>query len=176
MKCKHEGCTNDAEPDADECFDCWRNKCRCGSGEYHEEAYDARGIYLCKVCDKCREEKLGGYRPEVLTDPGYEADEDIEPDVPYSMGDFGPGPISNAETRRGVASGRMEVFGTPGSPIAQIPTGKDVFTKVQVVEILRDISTGMFSDASKGVVMDSMNQFTRAAITRAIANWLELQD
>ncbi len=40
--------------------------------------YDARGIPLARVCDKCRKEKLAGYRPEVLTDSQYEADEDIE--------------------------------------------------------------------------------------------------
>ena len=31
--------------------------------------YDSRGIYLCRVCDKCRKEKLAGYRPEILN--GY---------------------------------------------------------------------------------------------------------
>ena len=41
--------------------------------------YDARGIELCKVCDVCRAEKLAQFRPEVLTDSQYEADEDIEP-------------------------------------------------------------------------------------------------
>ena len=40
-------------------------------------AYDARGIYLCRVCDKCEKEKLAGYRPEVLTDSNYEHDEPI---------------------------------------------------------------------------------------------------
>jgi hypothetical protein len=34
--------------------------------------YDARGYYLMKVCEHCREERLKDYRPEVLTDPGYE--------------------------------------------------------------------------------------------------------
>ena len=41
------------------------------------EEYDARGIYLCRVCSKCVKAKLGKYRPEVLTDSNYEADEDI---------------------------------------------------------------------------------------------------
>ena len=40
--------------------------------------YDARGIPLCKVCDVCAEEKLKGYRPDVLTDPNYWHDEPIE--------------------------------------------------------------------------------------------------
>jgi hypothetical protein len=41
---------------------------------------DAQGIYLCRVCDKCREAKLSRYRPEILT--GYtqeDVDEPIEP-------------------------------------------------------------------------------------------------
>jgi hypothetical protein len=42
--------------------------------------YDARGIPLCRVCSKCRKEKLKGYRPEVLTNSQYECDEQIEPD------------------------------------------------------------------------------------------------
>ncbi len=43
--------------------------------------YDAQGIPLAKVCDKCRAEKLKGYRPEILS--GYDqsdVDEPIEPD------------------------------------------------------------------------------------------------
>ena len=39
--------------------------------------YDARGIYLAFVCDKCRQAKLAKYRPEVLTNPAYECDEPI---------------------------------------------------------------------------------------------------
>ncbi len=45
--------------------------------------YDARGIELCKVCDKCRATKLAQYRRDVLTDPGYYADEPIEPEDYY---------------------------------------------------------------------------------------------
>ena len=40
--------------------------------------YDARGIELCRVCDKCRKKKLARYRPDVLSDPNYWADEPIE--------------------------------------------------------------------------------------------------
>lgn len=43
--------------------------------------HDARGIPLCRVCDKCREKKLSKYRPEILS--GYtqeDVDEAIEPD------------------------------------------------------------------------------------------------
>ena len=42
--------------------------------------YDARGIELCKVCQLCIDVKLAQYRPEVLTNPSYEADEPIEED------------------------------------------------------------------------------------------------
>jgi hypothetical protein len=42
--------------------------------------YDARGIPLAKVCACCVERVLAGYRPDVLTDPCYEADEPIEPE------------------------------------------------------------------------------------------------
>lgn len=44
--------------------------------------HDARGIPLARVCVRCRAAKLRGYRPEVLTDPSYHADEDIEPEMP----------------------------------------------------------------------------------------------
>jgi hypothetical protein len=50
--------------------------------EYHKAnswwEHDARGIPLCRVCDKCRDEKLSHYRPDVLTDSNYWADEQIE--------------------------------------------------------------------------------------------------
>ena len=41
---------------------------------------DARGIPLCKVCDDCVDERLAKYRPDVITDPNYWADEPIEPE------------------------------------------------------------------------------------------------
>jgi hypothetical protein len=53
-------------------------KCSCGSGLYSWWEFDAKGIELCRVCDKCRTGKLSHYRPEVLSDPNYEADEPIE--------------------------------------------------------------------------------------------------
>lgn len=43
--------------------------------------HDAQGIELCKVCDKCKDEKLRQFRPEILT--GYtqaDVDEPIEPE------------------------------------------------------------------------------------------------
>lgn len=54
------------------------NDCPCGSGQSFERVYDARGIYLCRCCDQCRAEKLGGFRPEVLSNPGYETNEDVD--------------------------------------------------------------------------------------------------
>ena len=40
-------------------------------------AHDAQGIPLCRVCGKCRAEKLGRYRPEILT--GYDQSDVDEP-------------------------------------------------------------------------------------------------
>jgi hypothetical protein len=45
--------------------------------------YDARGIPIGKVCPRCVEGVKAIYRPEVLSDPNYEADEPIEPDPEY---------------------------------------------------------------------------------------------
>lgn len=52
--------------------------CGCGSGLESEWEYDARGIELCRCCDRCKEVKLAGFRPDVLDNPNYEADEPIE--------------------------------------------------------------------------------------------------
>ncbi|HEV3341106.1 MAG TPA: hypothetical protein VG125_12140 [Pirellulales bacterium] len=52
--------------------------CPCGSGLPSEEVLDARGIYVARVCDACRQEKLAGFRPEIFTDPSYDADEPID--------------------------------------------------------------------------------------------------
>jgi len=49
-----------------------------GDGSWWEN--DARGIPLTRVCVKCKKAKLSGYRPEVLSNPNYEADEAIEPE------------------------------------------------------------------------------------------------
>ena len=48
--------------------------------DYSWEKYDARGIYLCRVCEKCEEAKLSMYRQDVLTNSNYEADEPVESD------------------------------------------------------------------------------------------------
>lgn len=52
--------------------------CPCGSGQESWWENDARGIPLARVCEKCRAEKLSRYRPDVLTDGQYWADEPIE--------------------------------------------------------------------------------------------------
>ncbi|MEY4263474.1 MAG: hypothetical protein RL373_42 [Pseudomonadota bacterium] len=52
--------------------------------QYIWDEYDAQGIFLTRVCDKCVDAKLSVYRPEILS--GYDqsdVDEFIEPD-----GDF----------------------------------------------------------------------------------------
>ena len=43
--------------------------------------YDAQGIVLCRVCDRCKRHHLSRYRPEILS--GYDqsdVDEQIEED------------------------------------------------------------------------------------------------
>jgi hypothetical protein len=54
--------------------------CPCGSGQSRFDLTDARGIFCCYVCDACEDEKRKRYRPDVLTDPNYEASEPIEED------------------------------------------------------------------------------------------------
>jgi hypothetical protein len=65
----------------------------CLNGEQSSEdswwEHDAQGIALCRVCDKCRKEKLSRYRPEILS--GYtqeDVDEPIEDLETASWGDF----------------------------------------------------------------------------------------
>ena len=54
--------------------------CTCGSKKWSWIEFDARGIYLCRVCEDCEKRKLGVYRDEVLINPAYEVDEPIEPE------------------------------------------------------------------------------------------------
>lgn len=54
--------------------------CGCGSGLPREEQRDARGIFLTFTCEACHDRRMAGFRPEVLTDPRYEADEPIDAD------------------------------------------------------------------------------------------------
>lgn len=50
----------------------------CDSGLEHWAIYDGHGIYLTRVCEKCEEETLKRYRPDIFE--RYEADEPIEPE------------------------------------------------------------------------------------------------
>jgi hypothetical protein len=43
-----------------------------------EEVYDGHGIYLCRVCSKCRKEKLSKYRPDIFEN--YHSDEPLDED------------------------------------------------------------------------------------------------
>jgi ribosomal protein L37AE/L43A len=54
------------------------NRCQCGSGKYHRNAYDGYGIYLCKVCDDCEKKKINTYRSDIFE--CYDCDEPIESD------------------------------------------------------------------------------------------------
>lgn len=49
--------------------------CDCGSGLPRRANHDTRGYFLTFSCDKCRKRKLRRFRPEVLTDSQYEADD-----------------------------------------------------------------------------------------------------
>jgi hypothetical protein len=58
-----------------------RYQCSCGSGQESWWEHDAQNIPLCKVCDACRQDRLAGYRPCILS--GYaqaDVDEPIEPE------------------------------------------------------------------------------------------------
>lgn len=54
--------------------------CPCGSGLDSYWNHDARGIPLCRTCEQCHQRKMAGYRREVLTNPNYDCDEQIEED------------------------------------------------------------------------------------------------
>lgn len=54
--------------------------CPCGSGKPSRWLRDARGIECGRVCDACEERQRARYRPEIFTDPAYEAEEPIEAD------------------------------------------------------------------------------------------------
>ena len=54
--------------------------CNCGSEKNSWWEHDAKGIPLARVCVECKTEKLGKFRPEVLTNSNYECDEPVEAD------------------------------------------------------------------------------------------------
>ena len=57
------------------------NSHECDPDGFTWGEYDARGIYLCRVCDTCVDAKLARYRPEILT--GYDQSDVDEPIEPY---------------------------------------------------------------------------------------------
>lgn len=52
--------------------------CDCGSGKRFRNLYDGYGIYLCKVCSSCEEDKSSKFRDDIFDT--YDCDEDIDPD------------------------------------------------------------------------------------------------
>ena len=54
------------------------SECYCGSKQEAYWIYDGHGIALCKVCDKCKAQKMKRYRPDIMS--AYEADEPIDSD------------------------------------------------------------------------------------------------
>lgn len=65
--------------------------CICGSGKGRIERRDARGIFLTFACEDCWPEKSRTYRADVLSDPNYWADEEIDPDPLPMHGDLDGG-------------------------------------------------------------------------------------
>lgn len=54
--------------------------CPCGSGRERFAQHDARGIFLRYTCTKCHDREMARYRPEVLNNHNYYADEAIDED------------------------------------------------------------------------------------------------
>lgn len=54
------------------------NWCGCGSRKPSYWMHDGHGIPLCKVCDKCKSDKMKRYRADIMT--AYDADEPIDSD------------------------------------------------------------------------------------------------
>jgi hypothetical protein len=52
--------------------------CRCGSGLEREPLYDGHGIFLDYACDRCRDNVLSRFRPDI--EDRYECDEPIDED------------------------------------------------------------------------------------------------
>jgi hypothetical protein len=53
-------------------------ECPCGSGKETEGLLDGYGIFMCYVCDDCRDAKLSKFRPDIFEQ--YDTDEQIEDD------------------------------------------------------------------------------------------------
>jgi hypothetical protein len=55
--------------------------CHCGSGEPCTMLYDAKGIPVSYVCDKCEKRTRAKYRPEIFEDSQYDTyGEQVEED------------------------------------------------------------------------------------------------
>lgn len=54
--------------------------CNCGSGKERYPLSDARGIFCAYVCEDCESEVRKKYRVDVMEDPNYYCDEQIEED------------------------------------------------------------------------------------------------
>jgi len=54
--------------------------CPCKSGKPSHWQHDARGIPLCRTCEDCHQQKMARYRSDVLRNPSYECDEQIDED------------------------------------------------------------------------------------------------
>tara|TARA_X000001036_G_scaffold107424_1_gene100513 strand:+ start:18708 stop:18917 length:210 start_codon:yes stop_codon:yes gene_type:complete len=48
--------------------------------DYRYTIYDARGIPLGRVCEKCEGARKETFRPEVLSDSNYWTDEELDED------------------------------------------------------------------------------------------------
>ena len=53
-------------------------ECPCGSKRKSWQLYDARGIYVARVCASCIRIVKSKYRPEIFLDPDYKTNEKIE--------------------------------------------------------------------------------------------------
>ena len=53
-------------------------ECICGSGQPSWQLFDARGIYVTRVCKVCLATTKAKYRPEIFTNSSYHADEPID--------------------------------------------------------------------------------------------------
>ena len=50
--------------------------------------YDARGLYVSRVCESCESEVKKGFRPEIFTDSDYSHDEPIDSDDDYLVYEY----------------------------------------------------------------------------------------
>ncbi len=54
--------------------------CPCGSGQPSVWQRDRDGIELCRTCPKCHDERMRGYRADILTTGNAEYGETVEPE------------------------------------------------------------------------------------------------